>query len=91
MRNTKNLKVLFSLMLVFAVISTMFMTVMAEPEDALIGEITRSKGYLLSILLLSVAAGFLRLIDNFGSREVVAQTHTARSAELAAHTTACLR
>ena len=38
MRNTKNLKVLFSLMLVFAVISSMFMTVMAEPEDALIGE-----------------------------------------------------
>ena len=32
MRNTKNLKVLFSLMLVFAVISSMFMTVMAEPE-----------------------------------------------------------
>ena len=37
MRNTKNLKVLFSLMLVFAVISSMFMTVMAEP-DTLIGE-----------------------------------------------------
>ena len=38
MRNTKNLKVLFSLMLVFAVVSSMFMTVMAEPGEALIGE-----------------------------------------------------
>ena len=38
MRNTKNLKVLFSLLLVFAVVSSMFMTVMAEPEEALIGE-----------------------------------------------------
>ncbi len=38
MRNAKNLKVLFSLMLVFAVVSSMFMTVMAEPGEALIGE-----------------------------------------------------
>ena len=38
MRNQKNLKVLFSLLLVFAVVSSMFMTVMAEPEEALIGE-----------------------------------------------------
>ncbi len=38
MRNTKNLKVLFSLLLVFAVISSMFMTVMAVPGETLIGE-----------------------------------------------------
>ena len=38
MRNAKNLKVLFSLMLVFAVVSSMFMTVMAVPGEALIGE-----------------------------------------------------
>ncbi|MDO4618190.1 MAG: stage III sporulation protein AE [Clostridia bacterium] len=33
-------------------------------KDSVFGEITRSKGYLLSILTVSMIAGFLKLIDN---------------------------
>ncbi len=51
-------------------------------EDALFGEITRSKGYLLSILIASVAAGFLRLIDNFGSRAEYFSVYTILSASV---------
>ena len=38
MKKAKNLKIFFSLMLIFTVMASMFMTVMAEPEEALIGE-----------------------------------------------------
>ncbi len=38
MKKAKNLKIFFCLMLVFTVVSSMFMTVMAEPGEALIGE-----------------------------------------------------
>ena len=38
MKKAKNLKIFFSLMLVFTVMASMLMTVMAEPEETLIGE-----------------------------------------------------